>query len=65
MSKRKSAAPNADFDDDKNDCYFSARPVREVARDAEGGDLHGGLDDEDGREEVVEHLQGVLQLLHK
>jgi hypothetical protein len=38
-------------------------PVGEVALDAEGGDLHGGLYDEDCREEVVEQLQGVLQFL--
>jgi hypothetical protein len=38
-------------------------PVGEVALDAEGGDLHGGLYDEDCREEVIEQLQGVLQFL--
>jgi hypothetical protein len=38
-------------------------PVREVTLDAEGGHLHGSLNDEYGGEEVVENLQGIFQLL--
>jgi len=38
-------------------------PVAHVSKRAERDNLHGGLQDKDGREEVVEDLQRELQLL--
>ena len=38
-------------------------PITHVTPEAEGGDLHTGLQDENGREEVIEHLQSVRQYL--
>jgi hypothetical protein len=42
-------------------CQLEERPVVEVSSAAESSNLHPGLQDEDGSEEVVENLQSRRQ----
>ena len=52
-----------DGEDDDEDVQL-VPAVADVAQEAQGHDLHDGLQDEHAGEEVVEDLQRKLQLLH-